>query len=92
MILEREKEQQILESALKKVRCGNGQLVIICGEAGIGKTSLIEHFIHSQQEPLRFLRGACDPFSIPHPLCPLIDIARQIPDEELSQMLWKPVF
>ena len=90
MIIEREKELEILESALKKVRFGHGQLVIICGEAGIGKTSLIEHFIHSQQESLRFLRGACDPFSIPHPLCPLIDIARQIPDEELSQMLWKP--
>ncbi len=90
MILEREEELQILESALKKARTGNGQLVMICGEAGIGKTSLIEHFVHSQPEPLRFLRGACDPFSIPHPLCPLIDIARQIPDEELSQMLWEP--
>lgn len=90
MILEREKELQVLESALEKASRGNGQLVIICGEAGIGKTRLIEYFVESQQEPMRFLRGACDPFSIPHPLCPLIDIARQIPDEELSQMLWQP--
>ena len=90
MILEREKELQVLESALEKARHGHGQLVIICGEAGIGKTKLIDHFVQSQQESLRFLRGACDPFSIPHPLCPLIDIARQIPDEELSQMLWQP--
>ena len=64
--------------------------MVIYGEAGIGKTSLIEYFVQTKKESLRFLRGSCDPLKIPHPLSPLIDIARQIPDEELSQMLWEP--
>ncbi|RMG78812.1 MAG: hypothetical protein D6712_20745, partial [Chloroflexi bacterium] len=90
MLFERDRELRTLGLALNQVRRGTGQLVLICGEAGIGKTSLIEHFVQSQPQAFRFLRGACDPFTIPHPLCPLIDIARQIPDEELSEMLWEP--
>jgi DNA-binding CsgD family transcriptional regulator/tetratricopeptide (TPR) repeat protein len=89
-LLEREAALQTLETYLDNVVHGQGQLVLLFGEAGIGKTSLISHFVQHQERPVRFLRGTCDPFSTPHPLCPILDIARQIPDDELGKMLWEP--
>ena len=89
-LLEREDAFETLQAAFQSATDGIGQFVLICGEAGIGKTSLVTQFAKLQKMPLRFLRGTCDPFNPPHPLCPLIDIASQIPDEELSRMLWEP--
>lgn len=52
-----------------------GRLVLITGEAGAGKSALVETFI----EPLdcRVLVGRCDDLFAPRPLGPLADIARR---------------
>ena len=51
-----------------------GHVVLVCGEAGIGKTSALR--VLASRHPTVWW-GACDALQTPHPLAPLLDIARQ---------------
>jgi DNA-binding CsgD family transcriptional regulator/tetratricopeptide (TPR) repeat protein len=53
-----------------------GCIVLVGGEAGIGKTALLQEF-SKQQRKTRVLWGACDSLFTPRPLAPVHDIARQ---------------
>jgi ATP/maltotriose-dependent transcriptional regulator MalT len=66
---------------LDRASGGAGHTVLVTGEAGIGKTSLIESFIEQQLENARILAGACDALFTPRPLGPLYDMAQQIADD-----------
>src|SRR5258706_11464435 len=76
-LLERASQLQTLSSALAQAKTGQGCVALIYGEAGIGKTSLIEHFINEHKISWRILRGLCDSLFTPRPLGPLDDIALQ---------------
>jgi DNA-binding CsgD family transcriptional regulator/tetratricopeptide (TPR) repeat protein len=68
----------VLAEQLKAVTAGSrGRLVLIGGEAGVGKTALVHHFAEAQRA-VRVLAGACDPLFTPHPLGPLLDIAQVV--------------
>src|SRR5689334_967273 len=54
---------------------GKGWLVLLGGEAGIGKTALIRHFTESRHRLACVLLGACDGLTTPRPLGPFVDIA-----------------
>src|SRR5262245_27049080 len=77
-LLERASQLQALDSALTQTKAGQGCIALVYGEAGIGKTSLVEHFINSYKTAWRVLQGTCDSFFTPRPLGPLHDIALQI--------------
>jgi DNA-binding CsgD family transcriptional regulator/tetratricopeptide (TPR) repeat protein len=53
-----------------------GQIALVSGEAGIGKTSLVERFL-SEAGDARVFWGMCEALSTPRPLGPLYDIAAQ---------------
>jgi DNA-binding CsgD family transcriptional regulator len=72
-LLEREAERQVLEVAIEESRT-RGRVVVVTGEAGIGKTALVAAVCH----PRQVLWGACDPLITPRPLGPLRDVARQL--------------
>ena len=74
-LLEREHFITELEGLLGAVAAGNGRLVLVSGEAGIGKTSLIERFAEAHKARARVLWGSCDALLTPRPLGPLYDIA-----------------
>jgi DNA-binding CsgD family transcriptional regulator/tetratricopeptide (TPR) repeat protein len=76
-LLEREQFFNELEGLLAAVAGGNGRLVLLGGEAGIGKTSLVERFAEAHKTSARVLWGACDALLTPRPLGPLYDIAQQ---------------
>ncbi|WP_067477572.1 ATP-binding protein [Actinomadura hibisca] len=68
---------ELLERAgfLDELRsCPAGRVVLVSGEAGIGKTALVRAFC--EQDERRALWGACDALRTPRPLGPLHDIAR----------------
>ncbi|WP_082964724.1 AAA family ATPase [Mycobacterium sp. E796] len=52
---------------------GAGRLVLVRGEAGVGKTAVLDHFAAGLDSSMRVLRGWCDPLVAPRPLGPLID-------------------
>ncbi len=76
-LLEREPFEAALEEWLGEARCGRGRLVLLAGEAGIGKTALVRRFSTRERGP-RVLWGACDGLRTPRPLGPFVDIAAAI--------------
>jgi ATP/maltotriose-dependent transcriptional regulator MalT len=85
-LIERDAHLAVLSDCLADVSTGTGRLVLVSGEAGIGKTSLVAAFAGPQREHLRVLWGICDALFTPRPLGPLHDIAAQL-GGSLSQML-----
>ncbi len=75
-LLERESALSALDQALERtLQGGDGGVVLVQGEAGIGKTALVRRFAADEAGRARFLHGACDPLSTPRPLGPLRDVA-----------------
>lgn len=86
-LLERSAELTTLSDRLEEVREGlGGRLVLVRGEAGIGKTMLLRRFCDGLGAPVRVLWATCDPLFLPRPLGPLLDIARST-DGELRQRI-----
>ena len=83
-LLERKTAWDELNEALQMSLAGNGRLVLISGEAGIGKSTLVEKFISAQTQ--RVLWGACDALFTPRPLGPVYDFAAQV-GGEMSKLL-----
>ena len=76
-LLEREQFLAELEAILNGVAVGKGRFVLVSGEAGIGKSWLVERFVEAHKIQARVLWGACDALFTPRPLGPLYDIAHQ---------------
>ena len=76
-LLERKTALDALAEIAGQARSGEGRLVLLEGEAGVGKTALLEQFTHDLPGS-RLLSGACDGMFTPRPLGPLFDIAQQV--------------
>ncbi len=86
-LLERERDLARLAAALATATAGRGAIALISGEAGIGKTSFVEHFAAVHARAARVLKGNCDALFTPSPLAPLYDIARQLGGGQLLNRL-----
>lgn len=73
-ILERDAFLKDLKGWLREATTGEGRLVFIAGEAGIGKTVLLRIFAQTAEGVARVALGVCDPLSTPRPLGPLLDV------------------
>jgi len=82
-LLEREAALADLARWHAEAGSGMGRLVLVSGEAGIGKTSLLRAFARDDGRSAssraagrrRVLWGACDPLTTPRPFGPLVDLA-----------------
>jgi predicted ATPase len=72
-LIERNIAEQELEATWQQAATG-GCCLLVCGEAGIGKTALVEQFARHQSEETRLLWGACYALFTPRPLGSLHDI------------------
>lgn len=85
-LLERSPELMALGRSAAAVLSGpGGRLVLVAGEAGVGKTALVRTFC-AAQEGTRVLWGACDALLTPRPLAPVTEIAGQA-DGELAKIV-----
>jgi len=86
-LLERGGELAVLDECLGMVRgSSRGCLVLVSGEAGIGKTVLLRRFCEASGGSARVLWGGCDSLFTPRALGPLLDIA-QLTGGELARSL-----
>lgn len=73
-LLEREELLGTLQRLRQRATAGDGTLLFIEGDAGIGKTSLLQTFSRQQHDaPVHW--GGCDPLQVPRPLGVLHEIA-----------------
>ena len=89
-LLERSESLAALERELAGVRkSSQGRMVLIGGEAGVGKTALLRTFCEALPQPVRVLWGSCEPLGTPRPLGPLVDVGEQA-GGELARLLAGP--
>src|SRR5262245_23410408 len=79
MLLERESSLACLRECAAQART-DGRLVLISGEAGVGKSALVEQ-LRLDLPDARWWWGACDGLFTPRPLGPLFDLAEQLGGE-----------
>jgi len=86
MLIERQVPLEQLSIAYDKAVTEGGQTVLVSGEAGIGKTSLIDAFTASLPESTRVYRGGCEALFAARPLGPLFDIGEQLGGKFLQML------
>jgi predicted ATPase len=57
---------------------GRAGVVIVSGEAGVGKTALLRQFRGELPRRVTALWGSCDPLFTPRPLGPLLEPAAEL--------------
>ncbi|WP_151083542.1 ATP-binding protein [Nocardioides cynanchi] len=72
--------------ALESASAGAGRLVLLAGEAGSGKSTLIRQFADTAARRHEVLVGYCEPLSTPRPGGPLLDLAPRL-GGELAHLL-----
>lgn len=77
-LLERSAELARLDAVLDEAVSGSGSMVLVSGEAGIGKTRLVADWTESVRDRARIAWGACDDLITPIVLGPFHDLAREL--------------
>lgn len=77
-LLERDKVIQRILKAVEDSRAGRGGLVLVSGEAGVGKTALLNQLRRQQPINCKVLWGACDALFTPRALGPVQDMAPEL--------------
>ena len=77
-LIERDGLLASLQSSFDKAAAGEGHCVLISGEAGIGKSSLVRAFGERLPAGSPLFLGLCDALFTPRPLAPVYDVAGQM--------------
>ena len=79
VLIGRTPDLALLQLSLEQVKSGKGQVVLLCGEAGIGKSRLVTE-IKTEAFALGFqlLQGNCYPTDRSFPYAPLLDLLRSM--------------
>jgi DNA-binding CsgD family transcriptional regulator/tetratricopeptide (TPR) repeat protein len=88
-LLERDAPLASLDGCLADAAAGRGSLVLVTGEAGIGKSALVRAFgagPAARAAAARVWFGGCEALRTPRPLGPLRDIAR-VAGGELAELV-----
>lgn len=83
-LLERETELAVLHDRLARAQRGAGGVVLLCGEAGIGKSSVLDSVLKDCAPGFATGLGYCDPISAPAPLGPVLEALAALWAEPLS--------
>ncbi|HEX4685350.1 MAG TPA: AAA family ATPase [Nocardioides sp.] len=78
-LLERDAALRSAADYLTAAAKGNGRLVFVGGEAGVGKTSFVDRVVVDAGSAVRVANGACDGSTTPAPLGPLREMLPALP-------------
>ncbi|HXS85364.1 MAG TPA: AAA family ATPase [Mycobacterium sp.] len=70
----------------RRTAARSGRIVLLRGEAGVGKTAVIARFSAGLVPGTRVLRGWCDALATPRPLGPLIDMLAGLAGERAARV------
>jgi DNA-binding CsgD family transcriptional regulator/tetratricopeptide (TPR) repeat protein len=85
-LLERNELLAELREAVDAAVAGNGRLVVLEGEAGVGKSSVLRALVAPPGHGVRVLWGACDALATPRPLGPLADMSARGAEATAARM------
>jgi DNA-binding CsgD family transcriptional regulator len=74
-LLERDDDLKLLAAACADAAAGRGSIVLLAGEAGGGKSSLLRAQRERLADDVQFRIAACEPLSVPIPLAPVRELA-----------------
>ena len=77
-LIGRDVEFEMLRGAVDAAACGGGQIVLLVGEAGIGKTRLADELVSSMGHVARAAWGRCSDIEGAPPYWPWIQIIRAL--------------
>ena len=78
-LLERSGALEALTAALEALHRQTGSVALVHGEAGIGKTALVQTFLRTVDDKVRVLTGGCDDLLAPRPLGAILEAADGVP-------------
>jgi len=94
-LIGRDEELATLNACLNKAIQGKGQIVTVCGAAGLGKSRLIYEFLQSLDgDKITVLEGRCQSHGISTPYFPFLDAMRrdlQLGEEDAPGVLHEKV-
>ena len=79
-LIERDRQIEALSDAIA-ISDREGQVVLVSGEAGHGKTSLVDTVVGELDHRYRVLKAACEPLDIPAAFGPLFDVMDELPED-----------
>jgi DNA-binding CsgD family transcriptional regulator len=86
-LLERSEQLHTLQASLARVvETSHGGTLLVPGEAGIGKTSLLRRFCADLGQSARVFWACCDPLFTPRPLGPLLELADDVSPDLAAQI------
>jgi len=86
LLLERDAALGAWQAAWQALDRGDGHCVVVSGEAGVGKTSLIAAVQAQHGARTRWLSSRCDALHTPRPLGPLADLGTAFPPAMLEAL------
>lgn len=75
-----------LHTIFENITKAEGHCILLGGEAGIGKTTLVRAFCQEVKNDCIILEGSCDALFTPRPLAPLYDIAWQMQSDVMNRI------
>lgn len=75
----RERELETLLSMFDRATTGDGQVVTVVGEAGVGKSRLVHEFrTRVEERPARIVQGHCEAYTATRPYQPFVEVLQRI--------------
>ena len=79
VLIGRTPDLALFQLSLEQVKSGKGQVALLCGEAGIGKSRLVTEIkTEAFAQGFQLLQGNCYPTDRSFPYAPLLDLLRSI--------------
>ena len=92
LLIGRASDLTFLGSLIDQAKNGAGQVVLINGEAGIGKSRLVaEAKTYATRQDFLLLQGQCFPTDTTYPYAPLLDLLRSLYASQTTGQLSSPL-